>query len=91
MFIGVGDDGQFRDVVVPARDGEADAIDRDRAFRHDIARKFFRDLYTVPPVFSFPCEMSHAADGVHMAQNKMAAEFLVGGERLLEIDARALL
>ena len=32
--------------------------------------------------------MSHTAGRVHMAQNKVAAEFLASSERLLEIDAR---
>lgn len=34
--------------------------------------------------------MCDAADGVHVAENEVPAEFLAGGERLFQIDACAL-
>ncbi len=34
--------------------------------------------------------MRYAADGVHVAEDEVPAEFLARGERLLEIDARTL-
>ena len=33
--------------------------------------------------------MRYAADGVHVAEDKVSAEFLARGERLFQIDARA--
>ena len=35
--------------------------------------------------------MGNAADGVDVAEDKVAAKFFAGGERLLKIYARALL
>src|SRR5947207_2864696 len=70
--------------------GFADAVNGDRALRHDVAGEFRRDLYSEPPIFSFGREMRYAADGVHVAEDKVPAEFLARGERLLEIDPRTL-
>ncbi len=43
VLVGVGNYGNFRDVrmFIPARDGEADAIDGNRALGDNVARKFF--------------------------------------------------
>src|SRR5947208_859995 len=70
--------------------GFAGAVDGDRALRHDVAGEFRRDLHSEPPIFSFGGEMRYAADGVHVAEDKVPAEFLARGERLLEIDACTL-
>src|SRR5437016_5493715 len=87
--VGVGNHGDFGDVVVPACDGEADAVNCDRALWHDVASEFFRNLHAKPPVFTFGIEMRYAADGVHVAENEVSAEFLARGQWLLKVDARA--
>ncbi len=91
MFIGIGNHGDFCDVVVPAGDGEADAVNRDLAFWHDIAREFFRHLHAKPPTVSLGRQMRYAANGVHVAEYEVSAKLLSGGKWLLEIDAGALL
>src|SRR5437773_11293868 len=90
VFVGVGNHGDFREVVPPAGYGEADAVNGDRALRHDVAGEFRRDLYSEPPIFSFGREMRYAADGVHVAEDKVPCGFLPRGARLLEIDPRTL-
>ena len=91
MVVGVRNDGGLGDacLVVPTRDGEADAINADRTFQNDVAREVFRDAHTVPPVFAFRGEMRYLANRVHVTENKVAAKFLARGERPFEIDARA--
>src|SRR2546429_6210827 len=91
VFVGVGNHGDFRDVVPPAGYGEADAVNGDRALRHDVAGEFRRDLHSEPPIFSFGREMRYAADGVHVAEDKVPPEFLAPGERPLQIYAWTLL
>src|SRR5205807_1689377 len=78
-----------RNEVVPARDREADAVNSDRPFPHNVAGKILRYAYAIPPVFPFRRQVRHPSDGVHVSQDKVAAEFLTGCKRLLEIDARA--
>src|SRR4029077_19323049 len=90
VFVGVRNDGDFGDVVVPASDGEADAVNGDGTFRHDIGGEFGRDLHAKPPVLSFGGQVRYAADGVHVAENKVPAEFLAGGKRLFKVDPYAL-
>src|SRR5215472_10333210 len=88
VVIGVRNDGHFRDAIVPPRDGEADAVNRDRSLRNDVACQLIGDFDAVPPVFAFSREMRNAADRVHVSQNKVAAQFLARSERLLEIHAQ---
>src|SRR5882724_11074610 len=47
--------------------------------------------HSVPPVFAFGTQVSDLTGSVNMTQDKVAAEFLSGGERLLQIHARAFL
>ena len=69
MVLGVRDDGGFGDtcLVVPARDGKADAVNADGAFGDDVAAEIFRHAHAIPPVFAFLREMRYLAECVHMA------------------------
>ena len=87
MFIGEGDDGDFGDAIVPARDGQADAINGDGALGHDGVCERFRNLHAVPPVLAFGFKTGDTANCVHVTQNKMAAKLFAGGHGLFEIDA----
>src|SRR5580700_10342504 len=89
--ISEGDDGDVRDTVVcfPTRDGEADAVDGDRAFFGDVLAQILRDADGEPPVVAFGNETRDAADSVDVALHEMAAEPRGGGERALEVDGLA--
>src|SRR5258707_11665366 len=91
VFVGVGNYGDFDDVVFPACDGEADAVDGDGSFRDDVAREFFGNLYAIPPVVALGREMRDVADGVYVAKHEVSAKFFSGREWLLEIHACAVL
>src|SRR5512135_1379838 len=81
--------GGFDDAVVPARNGQAYAVERDRALHRDVTRKFAGHLDAEPPVCAFRFEARDAADSVHVALHEMAAEFFHRSQWPLEIDARA--
>src|SRR6267154_5094862 len=89
VLVGVGNHRNLGDVAVPTRDGETDTVNGDGTFWHDVARKFCRNFHAKPPVFAFGREMCYAADGVHVAENEVPAEFFPRGERLLKVNARA--
>src|SRR5208337_238434 len=89
VLIGEGDDGDFGDAIVPARHGEADAVDGDGALGNDVARERFWHFHAVPPVLAFGFQASDAANRVHVAQNKVAAKLLASGHGLFEINAHA--
>ena len=89
VFVGIGYDCYFRDGMAPARDRQTDAIDGNRPFRHNVARKLFRHLHTVLPTIAFGPQMRDSADPIHVAENEVPAKFLSRGKRLLQIDARA--
>src|SRR5229473_2500659 len=83
-------DGVFSDVISPPRDGQADTVNGDRPFWHDVASELRRDFHAEPPVFALGRKMRHAASGVHMSENEVSAEFLTRREWLFQIDSRAL-
>ena len=91
VLIGVGDHGNFGDRKLaggrPAGDGEADAVNGERAFPDDVGREACGDLDAEEPGVAVLTKVRHAADGVHVAEDEVAAEFLSGGQRLLEIYA----
>src|SRR6267378_2174371 len=89
VFVGEGDDGSFDDAVVPAGDGQADAVEGDRAFHRDVSREFFGHANAEPPVRAFGFEARHAADPVHVALHEMSAQFFHRCQGTFEIDARA--
>ena len=74
--------------AIYAGDGEADAVDGDRAFHRHVTFDFGRDAHAEPPVGPFGCQARDAANAVHVALDEVAAEFLAAGERTFEIDAR---
>src|SRR6202044_1844353 len=82
-------DGKFRKSV-PRRDGEADAVDGDRAFVYDIAPEIFWNMHAVVPAFALGLQAGHAPGCVDVTEDEMATEFFAGSQRLFEIDARAL-
>ena len=72
------------------RDGQADAVDRNRAFFNDIACAALAGKFDFEiPRIAFPVEPPDAADAVDVALNNMAAESRIGSHRPLEIDDRA--
>ena len=79
-------DGDIGDAVVPARDGQADAVDRDRAFFGNVAAQFVRHAHGEPPILAFAGEARHAPDAVHMALHEMSAQARDCRERPFEID-----
>lgn len=91
VCVGVGDDGDFRDVILPACNGKADSIDGDGAFEDDVAREVTRHLHAIPPIVTLSGEMRDAAGTVHMAKDEVAAQFFSCGERLFEIYVSASL
>src|SRR5579872_2110737 len=95
VLVGVGNYGNFRDTraVIPARGGEADAVDGDRAFRNDVPREILGNFHAKPPAVAFSTfavEMCHAACAVDVTLNKVATQFFAGGGWLLEVDAGSL-
>src|SRR5712671_4297441 len=54
-------------------------------------RESVGDSHSVPPVFAVGTQASDATSSVNVTQDKVATEFLSGGERLLKIYARAFL
>src|SRR5712671_3641991 len=54
-------------------------------------REIVGDSHSVPPVFAFGTQVSDAARSVNVTQDKVATEFLSGGERLFKIYACAFL
>src|SRR5271170_7428175 len=87
--VGEGDDGDVRDAVVPAGDGEADAVESDGTFFGDVAAEILRHAHGEPPIFAFGDEAGYAADTVHVALHEVAAEAGAGGEWAFEIDQKA--
>ena len=89
VFVGVGNHRNFGDAIVPARNGQADAIDGDGAFGNDVARQVRWNFDSVDPTVAVRREVRNAAGAIHVTENKMAAEFFSGGKWLFEIYARA--
>jgi hypothetical protein len=86
----VRNDGDFDDAIVPAGDGQADSVDGDRAFWHDVACEVLRDVHAVQPAFTVTLQTRDPTRSIYVAQNKVAAKFFPCGERMLEIYARTL-
>src|SRR5271155_1410125 len=71
---GEGNDGDVGDAVVPAGNGEADAVEGDGTFFGDVAAQILRHANGEPPIFAFGDQASDAADAVHVALHEVAAE-----------------
>src|ERR1700735_1334296 len=84
-----GNDGDVGDAFVPARDGEADAVDCDGAFFRDVAALIFGHPDGEPPVVAFGDEARYAADAVNVSLHEVAAQARVCRERALEVDEMA--
>ncbi len=67
-------------------DGQADAVDRERAFFGDVAAQFFRHAHGKPPTIAFGYEARDATDSVHVALHEMAAQARSNRKRPFEID-----
>ncbi len=90
VFVGIGNHGDLTvnlGMAIPPRHGQADAIDGDRALGHNVARKLFGHLHTVPPIIAFGLQMRDPADSVHVAENEVPAKLFSRGKGLLQIDA----
>ena len=68
------------------RDREADAVDRDRPLRDEIALELGRGSTSSQRRRRPDCSSRDAADAVHVALDEVAAEAAVGAQRPLEVD-----
>lgn len=85
LLVGVRDDGDFGDLIVPTGDGEADAVNGDGSLADDIGGEFGGDLDAEIPGIAIFGQVSYTAGGVDVAEDEVAAEFFACGERLFEI------
>ena len=83
--IGKRDDGNPGDAIVPIRDGETHAVNRNGAFGDDVAGNLGWRSDGVTPAVALGREFRHAADTVNMPENEMSAKLLACGERLFQI------
>src|SRR5271156_2733580 len=87
VLVREGNYGDVGDAVMrlPAGNGEADSVERDRTFFSDVAAKILRNADGKPPVFTFRREARDAADAVDVTLDEMAAKARGGCERTFEI------
>src|ERR1700677_461391 len=85
MRVGEGDYGDVGEAVVPAGDGEADAVEGDGTFFGDVAAEILRDPDGEPPIFAFGCDAGDAADAVNMTLHEMSAQARAGCQRAFEV------
>src|SRR5580704_3792715 len=90
--IGIRNYGDFCDTcaVIPSRDGEADAVDGDRAFRNDVARKILGNFHSEPPVVAFGRQINHSADSIDVTEYEVTAKFLKRIHCSFEVYERSL-
>lgn len=90
--VGIRNYGDFRDTraVIPSRDGEADAVDGDRAFRNDVARKILGNFHSEPPVVTFGRQINHSADSIDVTEYEVTAKFLKRSHCSFEVYERSL-
>src|SRR5882672_3813001 len=80
-FQGVRDQVHFEGIALDAVDGQADAVDADRAF----ARHVFRELFRYPEAHHAAIPADDLADAVDVAAHQMAAERIAQGEGFLQV------
>src|SRR5205085_11986785 len=92
-LIGVRNDGDLDLIRIYLGHGEADAFDRNRSLRDDIAREVFRYFNRQPPVFTALdfFQVQEPAYSVHMALNNVSAKPRVGLGGKFEVDYGSLL
>ena len=83
--VGVGNDGDLREAIFPARHGQADAVDGNGALRNDVAREIFRNFDGQAPAIALAPQLRDPSGGVHMALYEVAAKVFFGGERSFEV------
>ena len=79
VLVGVGDHGNFGDAAMPAGDGEANAVDGEGTLRNHVGGEAGGDVDAQEPGVAMLLEMGDVADGVDVAEDEVAAEFLAGG------------
>jgi len=89
VIVGVRNDGDFGDRILPTGDYEADAVDGDGALADKVGCETSGDVDSEEPTIASLLEMSDVADGIDVAQDKVSAEFFPSLERLFEIYAHA--
>src|SRR5690348_14867969 len=87
--VSVRNNGEFGDAFEPARNGEADAVDSERAFFSDVATQILRHANSEPPVVTFRNHAFDATNAVDVALHKMPAEARSRGERQFQVDDAA--
>ncbi len=83
----VRDDPDAEPVAADAGDGQADAIDGDRAFLDDVAHDGRRRFDVEDVILAVLFEPPHLAPGIDVAEDEVAVEPGIGPERALEVDA----
>src|SRR5215470_13756306 len=79
VFVSDGNYRDFSDEIFPVRDGEADAVNRNRSLRDDVFCNFGRYIDGVAPAVAFGFKRRNCARPVDMALHEMAAKFLARG------------
>src|SRR5690242_5736635 len=90
VLVGVRDDRDGQELVVEGSNGEADPVDSDGSFEHQVAVEFFRHADTQPPVVvANGLKRYKFAGAVYVALHDVAAEASGRRERPLEVDTRS--
>lgn len=87
VLIGVGDDGDFCNGLLPAGNSKADTVNGDRTFADDVGREGSWDLHAEIQRFAVPSKMGDPARDVYVAEDEVPAEFFSRGKGLFEIYA----
>lgn len=81
-----GDEGDLEGVVVRGGDGEAYAVDGDRAFGDDVIDQVRGRLNGEAVFFAVALDVDDATEAVDVSLHEVAAEGLVGGHCGFEVD-----
>ena len=89
-MVRVRDDGDRQDIAAQLGNGEADAVNRDRAFIHEVTIELRRNPQFHPPVVAAQrFERPQFTNAIHVALHDVAAQPVRQRERTLQIDFRS--
>ena len=86
MFEGIGDDGDVEFGSLYVKDGEADAIEADRAFFDDQVAEFFGEFEAKLPAAVELFAVEADGGGVDVALDDMTVEAAVHDQASFEVD-----
>lgn len=87
VLIGVGDNGDLCNGLLPAGNSKADAVNGDRTFADDVGSHLGGDLHAQIQRFAVARKMGDSARDVHVPEDEVPTEFSSRGEGLFEIYA----